>query len=117
MTLAPPYPGTTQAISSSVAPRFPIIWGRATLTIEVSISSITEARMTVIVISHLLAPCWGICAFLFFLGRSVEVDGDVDVHPHPQRMAGVRRLGEHDLHRDALDDLGEVAGGVVGRQQ
>jgi hypothetical protein len=26
------------------------------LTIEVSISSITEARMTVIVISHLLAP-------------------------------------------------------------
>ena len=24
---------------------------------------------------------------------------------------------EHDLHRDALDDLGEVAGRVVGRQQ
>src|SRR5580658_9332075 len=44
-------------------------------------------------------------------------DGRIDRHAGAklaeQRAAGI----EHDLHRDALDDLGEVAGGIVGRQQ
>jgi hypothetical protein len=34
-----------------------------------------------------------------------------------QRAREVAARIEHDLHRDALDDLGEVAGGVVRRQQ
>ena len=47
------YPVDTQAISSSVAPRFPIMWGIATFTIEVSISSSTAASVTEIAIRYL----------------------------------------------------------------
>jgi len=36
----------TQAISSRLAPRFPIMSGRATLTIELSITCITAASTT-----------------------------------------------------------------------
>ena len=47
ITLATMYPVDTQAISSSVAPRFPIMWGMATLTMLVSRSSSTDASDTV----------------------------------------------------------------------
>ncbi len=43
----------TQLISSRVAPRFPIMWGMATLTIDVSISSSTAASVTAIAIRYL----------------------------------------------------------------
>ena len=44
------------------------------------------------------------------------VDGRLGGHARPQQafQAGIV---EHDLHRHALHDLGEVAGGDVGRQQ
>ena len=45
------------------------------------------------------------------------VDGRLDRHAGAQQPASARAVVEHDLHRDALHDLGEVAGGVVGRQQ
>jgi len=48
ITFATMYPVDTQAISSSVAPRFPIMWGIATFTMLVSNSSSTDASDTVI---------------------------------------------------------------------
>jgi len=53
ITLAMMYPVDTQAISSSVAPRFPIMCGIATLTIDVSISSSIAASVTEIAIRYL----------------------------------------------------------------
>src|SRR3979409_1455862 len=44
------------------------------------------------------------------------VDGRLDRHAGAQ-AAGERLFIEHALHRHALPALGEVAGGVVGRQQ
>src|SRR3954467_3438979 len=55
MTLAMMYAVDTQAISSSVAPRFPIMCGMATLTIEVSISSSIAAIVTVAAMMYLWA--------------------------------------------------------------
>ena len=46
MTFAMMYPVDTHEISSSVAPRFPIMCGMATFTIDVSISSSTAASVT-----------------------------------------------------------------------
>src|SRR3954471_18981048 len=47
------YPVDTQEISSSVAPRFPIMWGIATFTMDVSISSSTAARVTAMAMRYL----------------------------------------------------------------
>src|SRR3954467_5463687 len=55
MTLAMMYDVDTHAISSSVAPRFPIMCGMATLTIEVSISSSIAAMVTVAAMMYLWA--------------------------------------------------------------
>src|SRR6185437_6822908 len=44
-----------------------------------------------------------------------RLDGRNDRHARPQ-LDG-RAAFERDLHGDALHDLGEIAGGVVGRQQ
>src|SRR5215510_7542139 len=53
MTLAMMYPVDTHEISSSVAPRFPIMCGMATLTIDVSTSSSTAANVTAIAMRYL----------------------------------------------------------------
>ena len=45
------------------------------------------------------------------------VDGRDDREAGPQRDLLQNLLGEGDADRHALDDLGEIAGGVVGRQQ
>src|SRR5436190_2044040 len=45
--------------------------------------------------------------------RGLGVDGRVDRHAGPQHDGKRARLVEYDLHRDALHDLGEIAGGVV----
>src|ERR1700722_12215737 len=45
-------------------------------------------------------------------GRDGRIDRHAGAKLADQRTAGI----EHDLDRDALDDLGEVAGGIVGRQ-
>ena len=38
-------------------------------------------------------------------------------HAGPQQVLGILARLEHDLHRHALHDLDEVAGGVLRRQQ
>src|SRR6476661_757241 len=55
ITLARMYPVETQAISSRLAPRFPIMSGSATLTIELSITCISAASTTANAIRYL----WG----------------------------------------------------------
>src|SRR5437868_433065 len=60
MTLARMYPVETQAISSRLAPRFPIMSGSATLTIELSMTCISAARTTANAIRYLCgAPSGG----------------------------------------------------------
>src|SRR5690348_13260502 len=44
------------------------------------------------------------------------VDGRLDRHARPQQTFELLVV-QRDLHRNALHDLGKVAGGVVGRQQ
>ena len=51
------------------------------------------------------------------LVRIAGVDGGDDREARPQRHGFQHILGERDAHRDALHDLGEIAGRVVGRQQ
>src|SRR5262245_10879116 len=52
-----------------------------------------------------------------FLGqpRGFGVDGRLDRHAGAQQTVQLRVI-DRDFHRNALDDLGEIAGGVVGRQ-
>src|SRR5580658_4177463 len=50
MALATRYAVKTQVASSWLAPRPPAMWGRATLAIEVSSTSMNVARVTVIAI-------------------------------------------------------------------
>src|SRR5262252_7433669 len=45
------------------------------------------------------------------------VDGRIDRHAGAQLVGKLAAGVEHDLDRNALDHLGEIAGGVVGRQQ
>src|SRR5436190_3913892 len=60
MTLARMYPVETQAISSRLAPRFPIMSGSATLTIELSMTCISAASTTAKAIRYLCgAPSGG----------------------------------------------------------
>src|SRR3954451_17520855 len=49
-------------------------------------------------------------------GRVAGVDIRLDAHPAPERRLFVRRPDPHP-HRDALDHLHPVAGGVLRRQQ
>ena len=53
ITLARMYPVDTQAISSRLAPRFPIMSGSATLTIDESITCISAASTTATAIRYL----------------------------------------------------------------
>src|SRR6266699_5117255 len=116
ITLATMYPVETQAIWSSVAPRFPIMWGIATFTMLVSSSSSTDASETVIAIRYLKryrsGPAGSAIAVML-----VRLDGRDDAHPRPERMHRVHRAIQVDTHGDPLHDFREVAGGVVGRQQ
>src|SRR5215471_2336620 len=51
------------------------------------------------------------------LGALVGVDGGVDRHAGAQQIFPRDRLGHADADREPLDDLGEIAGGVIRRQQ
>src|ERR1035437_2234721 len=118
MTFATMYPVETHEISSSVAPRFPIMWGIATFTIDVSMSSSIAAIVTAMPMRYLY--------------RYLSADGsaagvimpcllrrDVRGHRHArtQRPVGTTPLRHLDAHGNALHDLREVARRVVGRQE
>jgi len=60
ITLASMYPVETQAISSRLAPRFPIMSGSATFTMELSMTCISAASTTAKAIRYLCsAPSGG----------------------------------------------------------
>src|SRR6266849_3120398 len=97
------YPVDTQAISSRVAPRFPIMWGIATFTMLVSSSCNTDASETVMAIryrylyrspapestppaGHAEAP----------MRRLLGRDCDVHAHPRPQRMCTIIGMPQPD---------------------
>src|SRR5690242_18058627 len=128
ITFATMYPVDTQAISSSVAPRFPIMWGIATFTMLVSRSSSTDASDTVIAMMYLYlyrstsAPepaCQGDVSsgLVVATARLLRGNGYDHAHPGPQRPIGIVLAVEPDPHRDALHDLGVVARGVVRGQE
>ena len=56
------------------------------------------------------------CDSRSFLHGGLGVDRRLRRHARPQQSIQLP-IVEHDLDGDALDDLGEVTGGVVGRQQ
>src|SRR5207302_10079944 len=56
-------------------------------------------------------------AVAFIATPSANGDGRDDGHPRAELVIAGRDPVEHDLHRHALDDLHEVAGGILGWQQ
>src|SRR3954447_19540761 len=96
MTLAMIYEVDTQAISSSVAPRFPIMWGIATLTIDVSISSSIAAIVTVAAMMHLWA---------YLSSTDVEMPDDCSTAVLTAKYPRERRLKA----LDAADDCRRTA--------
>src|SRR5579862_4322791 len=91
---------------------------RATFTIEVSISSMIAAAITVIVMMSLRKPDSAIDGGLNPRPGSVlDADGRVHAHARPQDLAIGTAAVEDDLDRHALGNPDVVAGGVVGREQ
>src|ERR1019366_8408577 len=107
----------TQATSSSVAPRFPLMSLSATFTIDVSISSMIAAEITVNVMISLRSPCSAMAVPPEARHSVGDPDDRVHAHAGAQRVGGVGRLREGDLHGDPLGDLDEVPGGIVGGQK
>src|SRR4051812_18219563 len=100
-------------MSSSVAPRLPIICSRVTLTMDVSMSCSSAAETTVTMTIHFSSPIFTAISF----PRSTRVHVDGNVHGHARAQPRVRPVPQGDAHGDALHHLGVIAGGVVGRQQ
>src|SRR5471030_563149 len=82
----------------------------APITATQTFAGTVEAVTGLLVASMIASPR------LVGLVLALGVDRRLDRHARPQQ-AGELAVVEHDLHRDALHDLGEVAGRIVGRQQ
>src|SRR5258706_503031 len=112
----------TQPTSLSVTPSDACICGMATLTIDVSTISSSAPSATLMAISQrrvlsgTTAPAIGMAVALMRLGRATRVDGELDRKAGQQHQVGGRVVQLHP-HPPALHDLGEVAGGVGGREQ
>src|SRR5690242_12786047 len=137
MTFAMMYPVETHEISSIVAPRFPIMCGIATLTIDVSMSSSTAASVTAMAMRYLcldLSPgCATACSrggagapnvapaeaglTVVLTPASPRHDVRFDGHARPEWSAIAAAARHLNSNRNPLHDLGEVACGIVGRQQ
>src|SRR4029079_7662448 len=118
MTLATMYEVATQEISSTVAPRLPIMVGSATFTMLVSRISSTTASITPTIITRWPAATPAGPAGVV----SADADTRVDRQPDREPGAAVGEQGkrarpldriERDSHGHALHDLGEVPGRVV----
>src|SRR5438270_1122716 len=116
ITFATMYPVETQAIWSSVAPRFPIMCGIATFTMLVSSSSSTDASETVIAMRYLKRYLSGAAGSAIAV-ILVRFDGRHDAHARPQHVLGIHGAVQMNAHRDTLHHFREVAGRVVRRQQ
>src|SRR6266545_1216785 len=109
------YEVRTQVASSRLAESPPAMCGSATFAIAVSSTSMNVARVTVNATAHGL---WRGLQLACSSGPAIEAslsDVDRDIHglSCPERHPGGHAI-ERDAHRDALSDLHEVAGGVVG---
>ena len=128
----------TQAISSTVAPSEALMFVIATLTIEVSISSITAAEMTVRTMIHFLKPV-SATAVSYFIQRadtdewgtrggappddvvwegSLLAGRDCDIHAHTgaERHARIIVVIDEQLDWHALRHLDEVTRSIIRRQ-
>src|SRR6186997_1204968 len=94
-----------------LADRLPAMWGSDTFTTVVSSTSMKVAHITETAISH------GLMCRCSVIARSFQIDRRHGRHAGTQEMLGVLAGIEHDLHGDALNDLHEVAGRVLRRQQ
>src|SRR5882672_11280195 len=109
----------TQPTSLRVTPSDACICGIATLTIDVSTISSSAPSDTLMAISQrrALSGTTGLGSGMAVeLMPSPRVDGELDRKAGQQHQIG-RHVVELHAHGHALHDLGEVAGGVVGRQQ
>src|SRR5258706_3497997 len=100
----------TQDVSSMVAPRFPLIWAKATLTIEVSINSMMAAETVVMTMMALAKPCTGpdILIYLNFY---------IDTQPGFQGIFIAGFVDQFNFYRHALSYFYKVAGGVIWGKQ
>src|SRR3954464_2593120 len=132
MTFAMIYPVDTHEISSSVAPRFPIMCGIATFTIDVSMSSSTAASVTAMAMRYLylyLSSAVALAdatlmravlrapAAMMAVPSAILLRCDVCEHRHARTQWVILAASFRDLdpRRNALHHLREVARGVVGR--
>src|SRR5580692_3875305 len=115
ITLATAYPVTIQLASSRVAPRLPMILGRATLTIVVSINSSSAARITVMVMIHLLKPCSAITNKLIvnYQNYLFRMNGHVHAHARTQPPQNRRICVYPNPERYTLNDFYEVSCSVI----
>src|SRR5271155_2342829 len=110
-----------QVPSEMVAPISPWICGRDEVVIEVS--SVTMAAPMVPATTAIQArrsatgSAEAETASVSAIGLRTRIDRDGHGQSGQQRRAGGGVALDADANRDALDDLGEIAGRVLGRQQ
>src|SRR5260221_29641 len=89
-----------------VAPRLPLICARATLTMEVSISSIMAADTVVMTMMALANPCTGPAILIYFYFYRYTQPGFQDI-------LIVGPVGQFNFHGYALGHFYKVAGGII----
>src|SRR5882724_6636006 len=113
----------THDTSSSPAESEPCRSGSTTLVTLVSSTCMKATTITDRVMAHLRAAEIGpvsvkVDALTRASPRLLHAYDDVRGHAGPERVRVAELLGvQPDLHRDPLDDLDPVAGGVLGRQE
>src|SRR5437870_37262 len=100
----------TQAASSMVAPRLPLMLVRATLTIDVSISSRIAAEITVTTMIHFVNPFSAIDATRSSPVCVSHSDHNIGAHARTQRMCRIGTSIQLNPYRQPLRHLNEVAG-------
>src|SRR5271167_3207102 len=119
------YDVSTQVDSSALAERLPLMWGSATLAMEVSSTSMNVASVTVTAITQGLIEPSGILSFALILSSIafgvalllVRNYRRVYVHPRTKHRDVWRNRIENDFYRDALHHFHVIARGVFRRQK
>ena len=112
------YEVNTQVLWSLLAPRLPAMYGRATLAMLVSSTSMNAARATTTAISQGLnlgrQTSW---SSVRAAPNSSEVHVGHDIHTRSKLMVPILSRFKNNLHRNPLDNFHVVAGGIFGRKQ
>src|SRR3984957_3729407 len=116
MALETRYEVSTQVLWSLLAPRFPAIYGSATLAMLVSRTSMKAASATTTAISQGLnfgrqTSCSMASAAELIELASLQIHVWFHVHARPQPATLVLARIEDDLDRDPLHNLDVVSGG------